>query len=75
MVKFTLRDVCGSHSMRMDMNGDEGMDALFSVISEYYGGEGCCLRRGYDLMIGDGHVGTTICDGDVLDIIPGWAVR
>ncbi len=70
MVRFTLRNLVKSSSMKVDLDPRDDVREISYIVSECWGTEDFLVTNGYRI-IGEGNtVGTEISEGDVVDIIP-----
>ena len=70
MVRFTLRNMARSSSMRVDLDPRDDVSEISDIVLECWGSEGFLMTNGYRI-IGEGNrTGMEISEGDVVDIIP-----
>lgn len=70
MVRFTLRDVMGSASIRLELDPGDAVGEISCIANECWGLERFMLCREYMIMDEDSSIGSCISEGDVVDLIP-----
>lgn len=70
MVRFTLKDVIGSVSMKLELDPGDPVSEVSCIAREYWGSEGFNLCKGYMIMDERGSIGSQISEGDIVEMIP-----
>ena len=70
MVRFTLFCRNRGSNMRMEFGEEDTVGDVGAAVREALGFDGFILRNGYSLLDSEKSVGTSISEGDTVDVIP-----